>query len=93
MARELDYAGKKVVVIGSGATAITLVPSMAKTAGHVTMLQRSPTYVVSRPSKDSFAAKLDRYLPDQASLPVDALEERSVTDDFIPYEQASARLP
>ena len=43
---ELDYAGKRVVVIGSGATAVTLVPEMAKTAAHVTMLQRSPTYVV-----------------------------------------------
>lgn len=60
---DLDYAGKKVVVIGSGATAITLVPSMAKTAAHVTMLQRSPTYVVSRPSRDKFALALDKYLP------------------------------
>ena len=49
---DLDYAGKRVVVIGSGATAVTLVPEMAKTAGHVTMLQRSPTYVVSRPAQD-----------------------------------------
>src|SRR6202162_4405471 len=45
---DFDYAGKRVVVIGSGATAVTLVPEMAKTAAHVTMLQRSPTYVVSR---------------------------------------------
>ena len=60
---DLDYAGKKVVVIGSGATAITLVPSMAKTAAHVTMLQRSPTYVVSRPAEDAFAQRLARYLP------------------------------
>jgi len=52
---DLDYAGKKVVVIGSGATAVTLVPEMAKTAGHVTMLQRSPTYVVSRPAEDPVA--------------------------------------
>jgi monooxygenase len=49
---DIDYTGKKVVVIGSGATAVTLVPEMAKTAGHVTMLQRSPTYVVSRPAED-----------------------------------------
>lgn len=60
---DLNYSGKNVVVIGSGATAITVVPSMAKTAKHVTMLQRSPTYVVSRPSKDKFALKLARYLP------------------------------
>lgn len=59
----LDYAGKRVVVIGSGATAVTLVPEMAKTAGHVTMLQRSPTYVVSRPARDPFADKLRRNLP------------------------------
>jgi cation diffusion facilitator CzcD-associated flavoprotein CzcO len=52
---DLDYAGKKVVVIGSGATAVTLVPEMAKTATHVTMLQRSPTYVVSRPAQDRIA--------------------------------------
>lgn len=60
---ELDYAGKKVVVIGSGATAVTLVPEMAKTAAHVTMLQRSPTYVVSRPAKDRMANFLRRALP------------------------------
>jgi monooxygenase len=54
----LDYAGKRVVVIGSGATAVTLVPAMAETAGHVTMLQRSPTYVVSRPAQDQLAIKL-----------------------------------
>ena len=60
---DLDYAGKKVVIIGSGATAVTLVPEMAKTAGHVTMLQRSPTYMVSRPAEDAFANWLRRNLP------------------------------
>ncbi|NBS96919.1 MAG: NAD(P)/FAD-dependent oxidoreductase, partial [Betaproteobacteria bacterium] len=60
---DLDYAGKRVVVIGSGATAATLVPEMAKTAAHVTMLQRSPTYMVARPSEDAFALWLDRHLP------------------------------
>jgi len=60
---DLDYAGKRVVVIGSGATAVTLVPAMTKTAGHVTMLQRSPTYVVSRPAQDALANKLRRNLP------------------------------
>jgi monooxygenase len=59
----LDYAGKTVVVIGSGATAVTLVPEMAKTAGHVTMLQRSPTYVVSRPAADAAADWLRAKLP------------------------------
>ncbi|SCX66463.1 Predicted flavoprotein CzcO associated with the cation diffusion facilitator CzcD [Variovorax sp. EL159] len=62
---DLDYAGKRVVVIGSGATAMTLVPEMAKTAGHVTLLQRSPTYVVSRPAEDPIANRLRRHLPDR----------------------------
>jgi cation diffusion facilitator CzcD-associated flavoprotein CzcO len=60
---DLDYAGKRVVVIGSGATAVTLVPAMAEKAAHVTMLQRSPTYVVSRPSEDSIANRLRQKLP------------------------------
>ncbi len=60
---DLDYKGKKVVVIGSGATAMTLVPEMAKDAAHVTMLQRSPTYVVSRPAEDAVANWLRKYLP------------------------------
>jgi len=61
---DLDYAAKKVVVIGSGATAVTLVPAMADSgAGHVTMLQRSPTYMAMRPSKDPFATRLRRRLP------------------------------
>lgn len=61
----LDYAGKRVVVIGSGATAVTLVPAMADTgAAHVTMLQRSPTWMVSAPSKDPIANLLRRVLPD-----------------------------
>ncbi|OMB84913.1 flavin-containing monooxygenase [Mycolicibacterium conceptionense] len=59
---DLDYAGKKVVVIGSGATAVTLVPAMADTAGHVTMLQRSPTYVMPVPAKDKFANTAKRLL-------------------------------
>ena len=62
---DLDYAGKRVVVIGSGATAMTLVPAMAADAGHVTMLQRSPTYVVSRPAEDVIANRLRRVLPDK----------------------------
>ncbi|BBZ20974.1 flavin-containing monooxygenase [Mycolicibacterium gadium] len=59
---DLDYAGKKVVIIGSGATAVTLVPAMADTAGHVTMLQRSPTYVLPVPSKDTFANAAQKLL-------------------------------
>ncbi len=60
----LDYSGKKVVVIGSGATAITLVPSMAEEAGHVTMLQRSPTYIMTLPSIDPVSSRLQKILPD-----------------------------
>jgi cation diffusion facilitator CzcD-associated flavoprotein CzcO len=60
---DLDYAGKRVVVIGSGATAITLIPSMATTAAHVTMLQRSPTYITSLPAKDPVADLLRKLLP------------------------------
>ena len=55
---DLDYAGKRVVVIGSGATAVTLVPAMAATAAHVTMLQRSPTYIMPLPAKDRLANAL-----------------------------------
>lgn len=64
---DIDYAGKKVVVIGSGATAVTLVPEMAKTAAHVTMLQRSPTYVVARPDQDAIANFLRKVLPAKAA--------------------------
>jgi monooxygenase len=60
---DLDFAGKQVVVIGSGATAVTLVPALAETAAHVTMLQRSPTYIVARPSRDALALWLQRRLP------------------------------
>jgi monooxygenase len=60
---DLDYSGKRVVVIGSGATAVTLVPSMAGTAAHVTMLQRSPSYVVALPATDPIADRLHRWLP------------------------------
>lgn len=60
---DLDYRGKNVVVIGSGATAITIVPAMSETAKNVTMLQRTPTYTVSLPNEDKLAAWMRRYLP------------------------------
>ena len=60
---DIAYAGQRVVVIGSGATAVTLVPELAKTAAHVTMLQRSPTYVVARPAVDGMANWMHRHLP------------------------------
>ena len=62
---DIAYADRRVVVIGSGATAVTLVPEMAKTAAHVTMLQRSPTYIVAMPSEDRLANLLRRFLPNR----------------------------
>ena len=67
---DIDYAGKQVVVIGSGATAVTLVPSMAQTAAHVTMLQRSPSYVVALPAQDAIADALRRRLPARAAYSI-----------------------
>ncbi|MCY1060104.1 NAD(P)/FAD-dependent oxidoreductase [Nannocystis sp. SCPEA4] len=64
---DLDYAGKRVVVIGSGATAVTLIPAMAATAAHVTMLQRSPTWISSLPTDDPVAGVLRRWLPEGAA--------------------------
>ncbi|ROQ44715.1 cation diffusion facilitator CzcD-associated flavoprotein CzcO [Marinobacter sp. 3-2] len=64
---DLDYAGKKVVVIGSGATAITLVPTMAEKASHVTMLQRSPTYLMPLPSTDKVSLALQKILPERTA--------------------------
>lgn len=63
----LDYAGKRVVVIGSGATAVTIVPAMAENAAHVTMLQRSPTYMVSRPDHDALANRMRKVLPEKVA--------------------------
>ncbi|HEX3809868.1 MAG TPA: NAD(P)/FAD-dependent oxidoreductase [Rhizomicrobium sp.] len=67
---DLDYKNKRVVVIGSGATAVTLVPEMAKDAAHVTMLQRSPTYVVSRPAEDKMANWLREKLSPKAAYSI-----------------------
>ncbi len=67
---DIDYTDKRVVVIGSGATAVTLVPSLAQKAAHVTMLQRSPSYIVSLPSEDPIARTLRRALPQRAASAV-----------------------
>jgi len=64
---DLDYKDKKVVIIGSGATAMTLAPALSNEAEHVTMLQRSPTYVVSRPSEDNIANFLNKILPEKTA--------------------------
>ncbi len=67
---DLDYTGKRVVVIGSGATAVTLVPAMAERAAHVTMLQRSPSYVFSLPASDPIADALRARLPANLAYPL-----------------------
>ncbi len=65
---DIDYAGKKIIVIGSGATAITLIPALVNSgAGHVTMLQRSPSYVGSLPDVDPIAAQANKYLPENVA--------------------------
>ncbi len=66
----LDYAGKRVVVIGSGATAVSLIPALAKTAGHVTMLQRSPTYMLSSPRINPAVQAIRKVLPGRAGYRV-----------------------
>lgn len=65
---DIDYSNKKIIVIGSGATAITLIPSLAKKAAHVTMLQRSPTYIASQPSIDKFGQLLYKLLPKKTAF-------------------------
>jgi cation diffusion facilitator CzcD-associated flavoprotein CzcO len=67
---DIDYEDKRVVVIGSGATAVTLIPSLARRAAHVTMLQRSPSYVVSLPASDPIARAINRVLPPRLAYPL-----------------------
>ena len=88
---DLDYAGKRVVVIGSGATAVTLVPAMAESAAHVTMLQRSPSYVVSLPGEDPIANLVRRVLPDRSS-PMPLVRWKNVLITMV-FFQLSRRRP
>jgi monooxygenase len=67
---DIDYTGKRVVVIGSGATAVTLIPALAQRAQHVTMLQRSPSYIISLPALDPIAGLLARVLPSRLAYPI-----------------------
>lgn len=83
---KLDYRNKRVVVIGSGATAITLVPAMAKDATHVTMLQRSPTYVVSRPARDGVAQFMRTVLPERMAYT--AIRWKNVAFSIVTYSAA-----
>jgi monooxygenase len=87
--QDLDYAGKRVVVVGSGATAVTLVPAMAGQAAHVTMLQRSPTYVVSRPSEYRFAQRLRRWLPPHAAYAL--TRWRVIVESMLLYRVARSK--
>jgi monooxygenase len=87
---DIDYAGKKVVVIGSGATAVTLVPAMTDKAAHVTMLQRSPTYIASLPARDPIANGLRRLLPDKVAYGVTRWKNVGIQVGFY---QLSRRRP
>jgi cation diffusion facilitator CzcD-associated flavoprotein CzcO len=87
---DIDYQGKRVVVIGSGATAVTLVPELAKRAAHVTMLQRTPTYIVSQPARDGMARSLGRFMPQR--LAYGAARWRNVLKSMLFY-QLSRRSP
>lgn len=75
---DMDYAGKRIIVIGSGATAMTLVPAMAQTAAHITLLQRSPTYVVSRPDSDPVANRLRKFLPPKMAYSITRLKNTTM---------------
>ena len=86
---DLDYAGKLVVVIGSGATAMTLVPAIARDAAKVTMLQRSPTYVVSRPGDDAIANRLRAILPARVAYAI--VRWKNVTMQSISYRLSRKR--
>ena len=81
---DLDYTGKKVVVIGSGATAMTLVPNMSQRAEKVTMVQRSPTYVVSRPSVDRVANFLRAIMPSSWAYGLVRLRTHSDGEPSVP---------
>ena len=85
----LDYRGRHVVVVGSGATAVTLVPAMAQDAAHVTMLQRSPTYIVSRPSEYGFARRLRRWLPTRAAYAL--TRWRVIVESMLLYRVARSK--
>jgi monooxygenase len=84
---DLDFSGKKVVVIGSGATAVTLIPSMAQKAAHVTMLQRSPTYIVSMPAKDKIANWMRDKLPHRVADKLTRWKNVGMSIFFYQYAQ------
>lgn len=89
---DLDYTGQRIVVIGSGATAVTLIPSMARDAGHITMLQRTPTYIVSQPRIDPVAQTLKRVLPGKLAAKAIHARYAAVTIGFYEFCRRSPRL-
>ena len=89
---DLDYTGKRIVVIGSGATAVTLVPAMAERAEHVTMLQRSPSYVVSLPAQDPIADFLRRVLPAKVAYPIVRWKNVLLATGFYKLSRRAPRL-
>jgi monooxygenase len=89
---DVDYAGKRVVVVGSGATAVTLVPAMAEDAAHVTMLQRSPSYVLSLPARDPLAELLRRRLPPKAAYPLLRWKNVLVSSAFFQLSRLAPRV-
>ena len=79
--KDFDHTGKKVVVIGSGATAVTIVPAMANSgAAHVTQLQRTPTYMVSRPARDAIANTLRKFLPEKLAYAITRFKNITMQD-------------
>ncbi|MGF1648740.1 MAG: flavin-containing monooxygenase [Kineosporiaceae bacterium] len=87
--QDLDWTGQRVVVVGSGATAVTLVPALAPAAGHVTMLQRSPTYIATLPSRDAVADLLRRILPERTAHAV--VRAKNVVAGMAFYELSQRR--
>lgn len=87
--KDLNFAGKKVIVIGSGATAVTLLPALAKTAEHVTMLQRTPTWYAIRPSEDKIANGLRKIIPDQWAYNI--IRARNVWLQRLVYKYARSK--
>jgi monooxygenase len=85
--QDLDYAGRKVVIIGSGATAVTLVPAMAATAGGVTMLQRSPSYIIALPGHDRIGAAIRRRMPRALSYALVRWKNILLTTAFYQYSR------
>jgi monooxygenase len=90
--RDLDYAGRRVLVVGSGATAVTLVPALAQTAAHVTMVQRSPGYIAALPARDPIAAAVQRALPERYSGPALRWFKALITQAFFRLSRGRPEL-